>query len=295
MAKKETLRRIKRKPKEVMLNRSIAGNAGLLFFISLMGVIMFLPMLFTIMNAFKPLDEMFYFPPRFFVRNPTMDNFFDLGVLLSTSWVPFSRYVLNTLIITGFGVVGHVLISSMAAYPISKHDFPGQKVLLRMVVLSLMFAGAVTAIPNYIIISALGMNNTYLAVIVPAFSYSLGFYLMKNFIDQLPDSLLESARMDGAKELRVYWSIVMPNVKPAWLTLTILQFQVLWGTTGGQFLRSEQLKPLNYALGQIVAGNIARQGAGSAVGLIMMSVPVTFFIVSQSKILQTMATSGMKE
>jgi len=178
---------------------------------------------------------------------------------------------------------------------LAKNNFRGKKFLFSIVVLSLMFSGAVTAIPNYMIISALGMNNTHLAIIVPAFASSLGLYLMTQFMTQIPDSLIESARIDGAREFSIYACIVMPNVKPAWLTLIILMFQALWGTTGGIFLRSEQLKPLSFAMSQIAGGGIARAGAGAAVMFIMMSVPIIFFIITQSRILETMATSGMKE
>jgi ABC-type glycerol-3-phosphate transport system permease component len=277
------------------LNRSVGGTVALFVFLALFGLFMVMPMILIINNAFKPLDELFYFPPRFFVRNPTLNNFADLFVLMSESWVPFSRYILNTVIITSAGVIGHVLFASMAAYPLAKNEFPFRNTQFSRVVLALMFSPIVTAVPNYMIISALGINNTYLAVILPAFAFSLGLYLMKQFMEQIPDSLTESARLDGASEYRIYWSIVMPNVKPAWLTLVILMFQYLWGTTGGVFLRSEQLKPLNFALNQIVAGGIARAGAGAAVGLLLMSVPITFFIISQSQIIETMTTSGMKE
>ncbi|MGI6668851.1 MAG: carbohydrate ABC transporter permease [Acetivibrionales bacterium] len=277
------------------LNRSVAGNIALFMFIALAGAFMAMPLVYVINNAFKPLHELYMFPPRIFVRNPTMDNFHDLFVLMSNSWVPFSRYVFNTVLITAVGTVGHVIIASAAAYPLAKHDLPGKKVLFSIVVLSLMFSYNVTAIPNYMIISWLGINNTYLAVILPAFASSLGLYLMKQFMEQIPVSLIESARLDGASEYKIFWSVVMPNVKPAWLTLTILMFQFLWGNTGSNFLRSEQLKPLNYALNQIVQGGVARAGAGSAVGLILMSVPVIFFIIAQGNIIETLSTSGIKE
>lgn len=283
------------KHKKKRINRSLSGTIALFGFIAIFGVFMAIPLIYIINNAFKPLHELFLFPPRIFVRNPTLDNFSDLFILMSNSWVPFSRYILNTFIITFFGTVGHVLFASAAAYPLSKHDMPGKKWLFSVVILSLMFSYTVTGIPNYMIISWLGINNTYLAVILPAFSSSLGLYLMKQFMEQIPDSLIESARLDGASEYVIFWRIVMPNVKPAWLTLTILMFQYLWGTTGSNFLRSEQLKPLNYALNQIVQGGVARAGAGSAVGLILMLVPITFFVVSQSNIIETMSTSGIKE
>jgi len=214
---------------------------------------------------------------------------------MSESWVPFSRYVFNTFFITGVGIIGHVIIASAAAYPLAKHDVPGKKIIFSLIVLSLMFARQITEVPNYMIISALGINNTHWALILPAFAMSLGLYLMKQFMEQIPDSLLESARIDGASEYRTFWTIVMPNVKPAWLTLMILMFQLLWGETGGQFIRSEQLKPLSFAMQQIAMGGVARVGAFSAVSLILFVVPVTFFIAAQSNIIETMATSGMKE
>lgn len=145
------------------------------------------------------------------------------------------------------------------------------------------------------IMSVLGWIDSYQAVIVPAFAYPLGLYLMKQFMEQIPDALLEAAKIDGANEYRIFWSIVMPNVKPAWLTLMILQFPALWGTDGGSFIYSENLKTLHYALSQIIQGGIARAGVGAAVALLLMIVPIVLFIISQSSVMQTMATSGMKE
>lgn len=277
------------------LNRSWYGNLALFLFIGMFGAFMALPLIYTVNNAFKPLDELFLFPPRFFVRNPTIDNFIDLFGLMSDSWVPFSRYIFNTLFITTAGTVGHIIFSAAAAYPLAKHDFPGKNVLFQIVVLALMFSPHVTAIPNYLTLSKLGWVDTHWAIIVPAFAYSLGLYLMKQFMEQIPDSLLEAARIDGASEYRIFWTIVMPLVKPAWLTLLILQFQQLWGNSGGYFIYSEELKTLHYAMGQIVQGGIARAGAGAAVALLLMSVPILIFLFSQSSIIQTMSASGMKE
>ena len=114
----------------------MAGNTILFVIMGICGVFMALPLVMILNNALKPLDELFRYPPQIFVRNPALDNFSDLYVLMSSSWVPFTRYVLNTLIITGLGTVGHVLFASLAAYPLAKHDFPGKKFLFSMVVLS---------------------------------------------------------------------------------------------------------------------------------------------------------------
>ena len=277
------------------LSRSMGGTVALFIFIGVFAIFMGMPLVLTISNAFKPLDEFFFFPPRFIVRNPTLTNFSDLFILMQQTWVPFTRYVLNSFIITGFGTFGHLIFASAAAYPLAKNKFPGRNILFSIVVLSLMFSPVVTGIPNFLIISRLGINNTYLAIILPAFSASLGLYLMKQFMEQIPDSLVESARIDGCSEAKIWWTVVMPNVKPAWLTLIILMFQALWATTGGVFLRDEALKPLTFAMGQIAAGGVARAGVGAAVMFITMMVPVTFFIFSQGKIIETMTTSGMKE
>ncbi|HZK34171.1 MAG TPA: carbohydrate ABC transporter permease [Bacillota bacterium] len=290
------MKRLKAKRiKTKRLNRTPGGDILNIVVIGIFGVFMVLPLVYAVMQAFKPLDEIFIFPPRFFVRNPTLDNFTDLFILMSQSWVPFTRYVFNTVFITVVGTVGHVVIASMAAFVLEKHKFPGSKVFFRLVVTSLMFAAAVTAIPNYLIMSRIGFLDSYLALIVPAFGYSLGLFLMKQFMETIPNSLLESARIDGAGEFRTFWQIAMPMVKPAWLTLVIFSFQILWGELGSTFIYSEELKTLPYALNQILLGGFARAGAGAAATLLIMIVPIVLFMVAQGNIIQTMATSGIKE
>ncbi len=277
------------------LNRSVAGNALMFTMMGICGVFMALPLIMIINNALKPLDELYQYPPKILVRNPTLENFSDLFVLMNDTWVPFTRYLINTAIITVGGMVGHIVVASLAAYALTQRDYPAKKVLFSMVVLSLMFSGTVTQIPQYMIISWLGINNTYWALILPSWAFGMGLYLMKQFMEQLPDSLKESARIQGANEWQIFWRIVMPNVKPAWLTLAIFQFQSMWGNSGGLFLRREELKPIQYALQQITAGGVARAGAAAAVTFIIAAIPVMFFLICQSNILETMTTSGMKE
>jgi len=279
------------------INRSGYGNFLSLFVLFAFASIMVLPLIFAISNAFKPLDEIFLFPPRFFVVNPTFDNFFDLFALMSNSWIPFSRYFFNTVFITVTGTVGHVILASAAAYPLAKYKFPGSEMMFRLIVLSLMFSATVTAIPNFMIIAGIGWLDTYAAVIVPAFASSLGLYLMKQFMERIPDTLIEAAKIDGASEYRIYLRIIMPMVKPAWLTLVILMFQTLWGATGAgaNFIFSEELKTMHFAVSQIIGGGIARAGTAAAVSVLLMIVPITVFIVSRSSIIETMAASGMKE
>jgi len=276
------------------LNRSLSGDIALFSVLVLFGLFSAFPLVMTATNAFKSLDELFLFPPRIFPRNITFDNFRDLSELVGNSWITFSRYFFNTLLITILGTVGHVLIASMCAYPLAKFKFPGRSIFFTFVVYSLMFAPQVTATPNYIIIARIGLIDSPFAIILPAIASSLGLYLMKQFMQQIPDELIQSAKIDGASEYRIFFQIVMPLVKPAWLTLIILLFQRLWTTDGGSFIFSEELKPVSYALRQIAAGSIERAGTIAAVSFIMMVVPVTFFIISQSRIVETFSHSGMK-
>jgi len=280
--------------KKKRINRSKAGDITLFILLALFGFFSAFPLIMTVSNAFKPLDELFVFPPKLFPRNVTFDNFRDLSELISNSWIPFSRYFFNTILITALGTIGHVIIASMAAYPLAKYKFPGRNIIFTLVVYSLMFAPQVTATPNYIIISKLNLIDNPAAIILPAIASSLGLYLMKQFMEQIPNELIESAKIDGASEYRIFFQIVMPLVKPAWLTLIILLFQRLWVTDGGSFIISEELKPVSYALRQIAQGTIERAGTIAAVSFIMMIVPVTFFILSQSRIVETFSHSGMK-
>ena len=277
------------------VNRSRLGTVGLFLFMIIFGIIMAMPLALIISNAFKPQDELWVFPPRLIPNNPTLENFRNMFNVMSSSWVPFFRYLFNTIFITVTGSVGHVIISSMCAFPLAKKKFPGRNVIFKVIVLSLMFNATVTAIPNYLVMSGLKWIDTYFALIVPAFGASIGLYLMKQFMEQLPDALLEAARIDGANQWYTFWNIVMPNVKSAWLTLFLLSFQSLWGIGTTKFIYKEELKTLPYALSQILAGGIARAGVGAAVSVLMMSVPITIFVLCQSRIIETMTTSGMKD
>lgn len=281
---------------KVVLSRSGGGDFGINLFLVLMGAFMFLPMFYVICQSLKPLDELWMFPPRFYVQHPTFSNFGDLFTLMSENYVPLSRYIFNTVFVSVTGTFGNLLLSSMAAYALAKMDFPGNKFFFNMVVYSLMFHQTVTAIANFLTMSALHWLDTYLARIVPAFCTSLGLYLMKQFMETgVSTEVLESARLDGAGEFKTFWVIAMPMVKPAWLTLMIESFKGLWNAGSSIYIYSEQLKSFNYAINQIVTGGIARAGVGAAATVIMMVVPITVFIICQSNIIETMGSSGMKD
>ena len=293
MAKPKKLRTRSHK---VVLNRSAGGDTGITVFLVLMGAFMFLPMLYAIMQSLKPLDELWMFPPRWYVVNPTLSNFSDLFSLMNESWVPFSRYIFNTVFITACGTLGNLVFGSMAAYALAKLKFPGRNIFFQMIVMSLMFHQTVHQVTHFIILSAINVVDTYLAIILPALAGTMGLYLMKQFMESsVSDAVLESARLDGASEFRCFLVIAMPMVKPAWLTLIIESFKGLWNTGASIYIHSEQLKTFNYAIQQIVTGGIARAGAGAAATVVMMIVPITVFVVSQSQIIETMGSSGMKD
>ena len=290
------MKKLRTRKHEVVLNRSVGGDVGITIVLTIFGIFMFLPMYYTIIQALKPMDEIFSFPPRFYVVHPTMENFKSLFNLMSDSWVPFSRYIFNTVLISVGGTFGNLVLSSLSAYALAKIDFPGNKFFFALIQKSLMFSATVTGLVNFITLSWLGWIDTYLAIIIPAFASTLGLYLMKQFMEtNVSTEVLESARLDGASELRTFWSIAMPMVKPAWLTLIIYSFQGLWNAGQTNLIYSEQLKTLNYAISQITAGGIARTGASAASTVVMMAVPILVFVVSQSNIIETMGSSGMKD
>ena len=293
MSKLAATRQLRAKQKRV--SRSRGGNFTVFLFLGLMSLFMALPLVYTVVTAFKPASELFLFPPRFFVQNPTMENFSTMARLAGDMWVPFERYLFNSLFISVVGTVGYILIASMCAFALAKYKNKWLTLFNLIVVWAILFRNEVTAIPQYIIISSLGLINTYWAILLPAMSGSFGVFLVRQFlVTSVPDSLLEAARIDGAKEFTLFFRLVMPMIKPAWLTLGIFTFQGLWNSTGVSYIYDESMKVLPVMLRQIASAGIARAGAGAAVALVLMIPPVIFFLLSQSAVLETMSHSGMK-
>lgn len=279
----------------VGLKKSMFVTCMNFMIILLIGLFMSIPFIYAISNAFKPLDELFIYPPKMLVTNPTLNNFTELFVLMNEATIPFSRYFFNTVFVTVLGTAGHVFFASLAAFVLAKYAFPGNKLIFNTVIISLLFVPQVTAIPNFITMSQLKLIDNPLSLIIPAFGYPLGLFLMKQFMETMvPNEVLEAAKVDGAGILQTFVKIALPMVKPAWLTLIIFSIQGLWNINSGTYIMSEEWKTLSYALSQIVAGGIARAGIGSAVAVIIMIVPITAFVLTQSKIVETMSTSGIK-
>lgn len=274
--------------------RSIGGDTAVFLILLLVGMFMMLPFVYAIVQSLKPTEEIFAYPPKFFVRNPTGENYKTLSQLVDSLWIPFGRYIINSAAVTVAGTGLNLLFSSMAAFAFAKYNFPGNRWMFSLIVAALLFSGTVTALPQYIIMSGLGLINSLFALIIPAAGTPLGLFLMKNFMVQIPDTVIEAATIDGAGIFKIYYKICMPLVKPAALTLIIFSFQGLWNSTGGNYIYEEAWKLLPTVLNDVAASGIARVGSASAASVLMMIPPCILFIVTQSRIVETMAFSGIK-
>ncbi len=289
------IHRSKKGKSGVKLSRSLGGTAAIAVFLIIVGVFMALPIVYSLVQSIKPLEEIFAYPPKFFVKNPTFDNYIQVYQLCQNLWVPLSRYVFNSLFISVFGTFVYVIIASAAAFPLSKHKFPGKALISAVIVWALLFRPEVTGVAQYMIISGLGMIDTYWSMLLPPLAGTFGVFLMMQFMETaIPESVLEAARIDGAGEYRIFYQIAMPSVKPAWLTLVIFTFQSFWNVTGVSYIYNESLKTLPSVLSNISSGGLARTGATSAVAVILLVPPIIIFIISQSSMTETMAHTGLK-
>ncbi|NLL97263.1 MAG: carbohydrate ABC transporter permease [Clostridiaceae bacterium] len=268
-------------------------------------VFMLLPIVYIINQAFKPLDELFMFPPRFFVQKPTLRNFQELFRTASSTGVPMSRYLLNSVVLTAVTLLLTLLIVVLSGYALSKRKFRAKKLLLNINQMALMFVPVSVMIPRYLVVVNLGMDNSFLAHIVPLLATPVGLFLVKQFIDQIPDSILEAARLDGAKDFYIIRRIIIPLVRPALATVAILTFQAVWNSaeSSNYYVTDETLKTFAFYLNSLAASNfsnvtgavsIAGAGMAAASGLIMFLPNLIIFIFMQSKVMSTMVHSGIK-
>jgi len=267
--------------------------------ITLLALFTLLPIVYMVSTALKPLEEMFLYPPRFLVRHPTLRNFAELLLAIDALSVPFVRYVFNSLFVAAATVGASLVLSSMAAYPLAKYPrMPGGRLFFAVVISTLMFAPEVTQIPRYLIVDRLNLIDTYAGLIIPSLAGSYGLFLMKQFMEQLPVEMIEAAKMDGASEWAVFWKVVMPLVRPAWITLTIFSFIGTWNDffTPLIFTRSEQMKTLPLAMSSIGGGPgvVARWGAVAAASLVVTVPTFVIFVLLQRYVMETMSYSGIK-
>lgn len=276
--------------------RSRIGNFFFVFFLLLFGAFSVLPLVYCIATSFKPIDELLVFPPTFFVRRPTGQNYSILPELLSNLNVPLLRYIFNSIFVSAVITVLYVLFSAMAAFSICKSDLKGKNIYFAVIQFALLFNAYTLSIPQYVIISKLNIIDTYWAYILPAIASTMGVFLMKQFMEgSVPDALLEAARMDGASPIRIFFTIIIPIVKPALMTLTLFGFRDAWASIPNGTVFSEEIKTLPYIMTQIAAGGIARSGSSMAVTVIMMIPPILIYFITQSNVMETMSSAGIKE
>ncbi len=286
--------------KTITVNPKRFGKDQLKFYIFLvpLAVFMALPIVFIMNHAFKPLNELFAFPPQFFVKQPTLDNFYMFIQITRSSVVSLGRYIFNTLLVTSSVIILMIMIGSMAGFAFSKLDFKGKKVLFEINTLSLMFVPAAVMIPRYLTIDRLGIMDTYFAHILPLLAMPVGLFLIKQFMDQVPNELMEAAVVDGAGLFKVYFTVILPLIKPAVATVSILAFQAVWGNmeTSNMFTTKESMRTLAFFMNSMANLNtaVAGQGVAAAAALIMFVPNILLFILLQSKVMNTMAHSGIK-
>lgn len=277
------------------INRSNGGTAVILFFLFLLSLLMVVPLVYALLQSLKPIEEIFVYPPRFWVKRPTADNFASIFRSAGDLWVPFSRYVFNSLFIAGVSTAIQVIFASMAAYPLAKHRFKGQNFLFNLVMIALLFTGEVLFLPQYLLVSLLGIVDSYWGLILPSMAYPLGLYLMRQNMLSFPDSILEAARMDGAAERYTFWKIVMPNMKAPLMTMIVFAFSAMWSRSDATLIYSEELKSLPTLLSQLSSAGIARAGMAAASTVLLMIPPIIVFILTQSQVIEAMTNSGIKE
>lgn len=288
--------RLRRKSR---LNRVDGFQKFLYVLLTLLGLFMILPLIYIFNHALKPYQELFVYPPRIFVQEPTLQNFTELFIVTSSSVVPVTRYLFNSIVTTGLAVLLVTIISAMCAYPLSKHKFPGHRFLFATILLTLMFAPETVGIPRYLVVSKLGIMNSYWGHLLPLLAAPVSVFMMKQFVDQVPNELLEAAKMDGAREFTVFYKIVIPMIMPAVATVAILTFQSAWGNleTSRLFMQDESMKTFPFFLSTLtngLANTVARQGAAAAAAVILFLPNFIIFLFFQRKVIATMAHSGIK-
>lgn len=264
-----------------------------------LAIFMMLPIVFIVMSAFKPMEELFAYPPRFFVKKPTLDNFIQLFSISGETRVPASRYLFNSILSTAVVMAATLYMSAAAGYILSKKKFKGKSMLFAINNLALMFVATAVSIPRFFVIATVGLQDNFLANVIPLLAMPVGLFLIKQFVDQIPDALIEAAVIDGASDYRILSKIIIPLIKPALATVAILAFQSAWNNTESStlYMNNETLKTFSFYLSTLSNGSgntVAGQGIGAAASLIMFLPNLVLFIILQSQVMNTMTHSGLK-
>lgn len=275
--------------------RKIGGTVCIFLFLTILGLFMVLPIYLTVVMSVKPVEELFIFPPKLYAVRPTLDNFRDMFAVLRQNRVPFSRYVFNSVAVTVSVTVLQCVFASMAAFVLAKCRFPGSRFINNIIVIALLYQSNVIYIMQYIVMAKLGLIDNPLALILPSIASPMGLFLMRQSISQVPDAVIDAAKVDGAGLFRICWQVVMPNQKPALMTLVIFAFQGAWNIQTGSVVFQEQYKTLPTVVTQAAASGLARAGVAMAAAVFMLIPPIIVFMIAQKNVIETMAHSGIKE
>ncbi|MCD8095825.1 MAG: carbohydrate ABC transporter permease [Ruminococcus sp.] len=293
--KKQSIDTMKVKDKKKKINGSVGGDVCIFIFLVLLGIFMVFPIYYSVVQSLKPTEELFVFPPKLYVLNPTTKNYSDLFKVAAEYTVPLSRYIFNSLFTTIVICVCNVFVTCMAAFVLSKCKFPGVKVINRIIVIALLFQSQATWIMQFLVYSTLHIIDTYWVLILPYIATAMNLYLMRQSMSTINDSMIEAAKVDGAGLFRICWTIVVPNSKPAIMTIIIFAFQQAWNINGGSVIYSEEYKTLPTIVQQISLAGLARQGVTFASAVLLLIPPLVVFFIAQGNVMETMANSGMKD
>lgn len=286
---------MKLKASNKQAGKKIGGTVAIFLFLTILGLFMVLPIYLTIVMSIKPVEELFIFPPKLYAIRPTFDNFKEMFGALHQNRVPFSRYVFNSIFVTATVTIAQCIFASMAAFVLAKCRFPGSKVINSIIVVALLYQSNVIYIMQYIVMAKLRMIDTYWALVLPSIASPMGLFLMRQSIGQVPDAMIEAAKVDGAGLFRICWQIVMPNQKPALMTLIIFAFQAAWNIQAGSVVFQEQYKTLPTVVTQAASSGLARAGVAMAAAVFMLVPPIIVFMLAQRQVIETMAHSGIKD
>ncbi|MBR3645534.1 MAG: carbohydrate ABC transporter permease, partial [Lachnospiraceae bacterium] len=261
-----------------------------------LAIAMIIPIVYIVCQAFKPLGEMYRFPPTIIVRKPTLSNFKNLFEIGGATGIPMSRYFFNSILVAVATVVINVVITIMAAYVFAKKKFAIKGALWGINQLALMFVPTAVAVPRYMIISSSGLVNTWWAHIFPLVAVPVGLFLVKQFVDGIPDALIEAAVMDGAGDLTIIRKVIVPLTKPALATSIVLTFQQVWNNveTSNNFITEESMRTINFFASSLQVNNaVAAAGIGAAAQVLIFLPNLIIFICMQSQVMNTMSHSGI--
>ena len=251
-----------------------------------------IPFAWMFLGSVKTEAELRQRPPTWWPQTFTWDNF--------AAWfgrLDIGTFFVNSVVVAVFTVLGTLVFCSMVGYALAKLDFPGKRLVFTLVLVTLMVPGVVTFVPLFVVVSKLGMVSTYPALILPFLAGPLGVFLMRQFIQDIPDSLIEAARIDGAGELRIFLRVVMPLCGPALATLAILTFLGSWNNFLWPLVvaQSEDMYTLPVALSLYSVGQNSTNYGVLLAGSVLIITPVLLlFVALQRYFIQGIAATGIK-